>query len=228
MATCVPLVRSFFSFPGIKHACLSETHFLSRIVPVTRPGGPPATLGGPPTQVPLAAFSLSVRRTEGERKKQKFAAASAGSDGAAAAAATAAAPGPTASHVSLPGIGRACSFCFFLRVPRHLFSTTPTTFNDSSSGPPASAASSAATKGAPHEPEGPPLAAAAPSGGPLSADPSSVTFDLSRIEGTENARDGQLALVFTCCKCSTRSAKKFSKVDKAHQWHKQQQQQHTL
>ncbi|CDI76295.1 hypothetical protein, conserved [Eimeria acervulina] len=39
-----------------------------------------------------------------------------------------------------------------------------------------------------------------------------VRFDLSRIPGTENARDGHMTLVFTCCKCNKRSAKKFSKV----------------
>ncbi|KAL8270897.1 hypothetical protein Esti_005191 [Eimeria stiedai] len=39
-----------------------------------------------------------------------------------------------------------------------------------------------------------------------------VQFDLSGIPGTENARGGLMALLFTCCKCNTRSAKKFSKV----------------
>lgn len=39
-----------------------------------------------------------------------------------------------------------------------------------------------------------------------------ITFDVSRVPGTEKAPDGFLTLIFTCCKCSTRSAKKFSKV----------------
>ena len=43
-----------------------------------------------------------------------------------------------------------------------------------------------------------------------------VRFDLSRIPGTENARDGHMTLVFTCCKCNKRSAKKFSKVRQNH------------
>lgn len=45
-----------------------------------------------------------------------------------------------------------------------------------------------------------------PNEGPL------VRVDLSRIPGTENAKDGLMTLVFTCCKCNRRSAKKFSKV----------------
>ncbi|CDJ62176.1 Zf-DNL-domain-containing protein, related [Eimeria necatrix] len=40
----------------------------------------------------------------------------------------------------------------------------------------------------------------------------SVRVNLSRIPGTENAKDGLMTLVFTCCKCNRRSAKKFSKV----------------
>lgn len=203
MANGVPLVQSVLSFPGFRNACLSKAH-LSRILPLARPGGPPTALLGPPARAPLAVL-LSVRRAERERRKQKFAAAAA--DAAAAAAAATAATQPTSFDAFLPtATGRACTSCLYLRVPRHFFSTR--TLSDSSSGPPAGAASAAATGGTPVEPGGPPTAA--PCGGPPEA--ASVTFDLSRIEGTENARDGQLALVFTCCKCSTRAAKKFSKV----------------
>ncbi|KAL8437620.1 hypothetical protein ACSSS7_000826 [Eimeria intestinalis] len=42
--------------------------------------------------------------------------------------------------------------------------------------------------------------------------PVHVEFDVSKLPGTENARDGLMALIFTCCKCNTRAAKKFSKV----------------
>lgn len=36
--------------------------------------------------------------------------------------------------------------------------------------------------------------------------------DLSKVPGTEVATDGVMALIFTCKRCNTRTAKKFSKV----------------
>ncbi|KAL8451446.1 hypothetical protein Emag_002668 [Eimeria magna] len=61
------------------------------------------------------------------------------------------------------------------------------------------------------DPEGapPPVKSGGAEGGPPTA--VRVEFDVSGLPGTENARDGLMALIFTCCKCNTRAAKKFSK-----------------
>ncbi|CDJ48904.1 hypothetical protein, conserved [Eimeria brunetti] len=72
-----------------------------------------------------------------------------------------------------------------------------------SESPPVTATAAAAVSGAPEAAEGPP--------GEMTGTPK-IHFDLSRVPGTKNARDGYLTLIFTCCKCNTRSAKKFSKV----------------
>ncbi|KAL8450837.1 hypothetical protein Emed_002294 [Eimeria media] len=63
--------------------------------------------------------------------------------------------------------------------------------------------------GGPPEGAPPPAKSGAAEGGAHTA--VRVEFDVSRLPGTENARDGLMALIFTCCKCNTRAAKKFSK-----------------
>ena len=99
--------------------------------------------------------------------------------------------------------GPACCFACDHRHVIRLLSTDTSVDNPSSSSSsrkgPLEASSPVPADAGPDEPEGPPAGV-------------SATFDLSRIPGTENARDGLFALVFTCCKCNTRSAKKFSKV----------------
>ncbi|OEH78681.1 zf-dnl-domain-containing protein [Cyclospora cayetanensis] len=87
---------------------------------------------------------------------------------------------------------------FKARWQRYISTEASEPFKESASASPAPESSLPTAVPSGNEAEGTP-------GGPF------VRCDLSRVPGTENARDGLLALVFTCCKCNTRSAKKFSK-----------------
>ncbi|CDJ36077.1 uncharacterized protein EMH_0031240 [Eimeria mitis] len=198
--------------------------------PLGGPVGPPASSWGPP--IGNAANILSMRQRQkidyggdpiGQRTLLPAAAAGAAAVVTATAPATAAvgyatpaaATAATAAAVRVKTIASrqlnpsdafsrcttapAVSPSSFPRYPhsqgplRRLLTTAPP------SAPPSVPAAAGAPEGS-EEPQG------EPTGAP------EVRFDLSRIPGTEKARDGFLTLVFTCCKCNKRSAKKFSKV----------------